>query len=127
MLFHHVFAILLLVISYITKTHRLGVVVVYLHDICDIIMEGMKCLLKLELASSWAIKVAEVVKMVAFVCLLYYWFYFRMYLFPLRLIYPGLLYSTANSVETWFPLSFTLICLLWLVFALNIYWAVVSL
>lgn len=125
MFVHHIFAILLLSISYLTKTYQMGNLVLYLHDICDVIMEGTKCLLKLELTSKWAIRAREVIKVICFGLLLFFWFYFRLYLFPLRVIYPGVLYSTANTVDTWFPLSFTLFCLLWLVFLLNSYWAMV--
>lgn len=126
MFVHHIFAILLLSISYLTKTYQMGNLVLYLHDICDVIMEGTKCLLKLELTSKWAIKAREVIKVICFGLLLFFWFYFRLYLFPLRVIFPGVLYSTTNTVDTWFPLSFTLFCLLWLVFILNSYWGMVS-
>lgn len=127
MLVHHVFAILLLAISYLTKTYRLGVLVLCLHDICDIILEGTKCMLKLELTSPWATKVRDIIKVSAFVSLLTCWFVFRLYLYPMRVIYPAVLYSTTNSVESWFPLSLALFFLLWLILVLNAYWAMVSL
>lgn len=40
--FHHIVALLLISISYLTRTYRIGILVLYLHDICDVIMESCK-------------------------------------------------------------------------------------
>ncbi|KAI2801251.1 Ceramide synthase 1, partial [Blomia tropicalis] len=119
---HHIFALLLLSISYLTKMHRIGVLVVYLFDICDIFLESIKCIIKLKLKSSKAKMVAESIKVLQFVALLYFWFRFRLYLYPIRVIYPSAICFSYNSIDQWFPLSFALFLLLWLIFFLNIYW-----
>ena len=127
MFVHHIGALLLISISYLTKTYRLGILVLYLLDICDVIMEGCKLLLKVELENKLVIKLVEGIRVVQFLSLVVFWFLFRLYYFPLRVIYPAVLYLTYNDIESWFPLGFLLFCLLWLIFALNVYWGVVRL
>lgn len=42
--FHHIVALLLISISYLTRTYRIGILVLYLHDICDV---SINCVTKL--------------------------------------------------------------------------------
>ena len=82
--FHHNVALLLLVISYITRTHRIGVLVLYLHDICDVIMETCKIAIKLKFKNKWIVQLAEVARVGGFALFVLFWFVFRLYYFPLR-------------------------------------------
>ncbi|KAI2797500.1 Ceramide synthase 1, partial [Blomia tropicalis] len=127
MFIHHIFALLLLAISYLTKMHRVAVLIVYLFDICDIIMEFGKCLLKLQLTRPIVIKMVEMFKIICFGNLIFFWFFFRLYQFPLKVIHSAAVCFTHNPIELWFPLSITLYSLLLLLFLLNLYWGLLLL
>ena len=124
--FHHIIALLLIAISYLTRTHRVGILVLYLHDVCDVIMESCKCLVKLQFKNKWLVKLSEATRVGGFALFIVFWFLYRLYYFPLRIIYPSVLYLSSNPVYSWFPLAFFLYFLLWFIFSMNLYWASVS-
>ena len=125
--FHHIIALLLISISYLTRTHRIGILVLYLHDICDVIMESCKVIIKMRFTNKWVIRLTETLRVGCFLAFVACWFVFRLYYFPLRVIYSSVLYLSSNPVGTWFPLGFLLYFLLWFIFTMNVYWATVRL
>ena len=43
MLIHHVLTMTLIIVSYATRYHKIGILVVFVHDVTDILLEFTKC------------------------------------------------------------------------------------
>lgn len=111
MFVHHVVTILLLVLSWACNFHRLGVLVLAIHDIADVPLEGAK--------------LAKYCKKQRLADLLFAiftltWIYTRCYLLPTRVIY----YTTyqALSIIPFFPAYYILNGLLCLLQVLHLAW-----
>ncbi|OQR96317.1 hypothetical protein ACHHYP_16107 [Achlya hypogyna] len=83
MMGHHVVTIALIIWSYAVGYLPIGVIVMFLHDISDIPLDFLKMVnyLKLENREGWF------VTEVSFAFTLVQWIYFRVYLFPTKLMY----------------------------------------
>lgn len=100
--------------------------VVYLHDQCDVILEGTKLLMKLSFARPLARQVVEVAKNVGWVSFMLTWFYSRLYLYPLEAIMPSAVFGNAGDGANWFPFMLLLFVFLFLILTMNVYWGFVS-
>lgn len=122
MLIHHLVTICLIVFSYVVGYHRIGILVLYCHDISDIFLEGAKIFRYVNL---------NMLSNITFVGLVASWAWSRLYLFPFRVIYSTLIEGPeVASVEMGMPTSpYWLIFNLWLstLVVLHVYWFVIIL
>jgi ceramide synthetase len=82
MIIHHFVTISLIASSYLFGYHRIGLMVLYCHNVNDIFLEGAKCF-----RSIGATKTSNV----TFVLLIVSWIYSRLYLFPFYVIRSAML------------------------------------
>ncbi|KAJ6215983.1 hypothetical protein RDWZM_010483 [Blomia tropicalis] len=120
---HHIIALMLITISYFIRTYRIGVLVLFLHDVCDIIMDGCKMLIKLRLQNPLAIKLVDIGRNCSFLLFVAFWFTFRLYYFPIVVLYAAVIFLEHNDVQEWVPFQMELFILLLVIFAMNVYWA----
>ena len=85
MMLHHIVTFTLILYSMINGELAIGLVVLFVHDVSDVVLDLMKMLnyLKMESAHGWFAVEA------AFVCNLFSWAYFRLYVFPVYVVYRG--------------------------------------
>ena len=118
---HHIVTITLIVFSLSTKCHQVGIVVIFLHDICDVFLATSKTLFYLKKQGKRTVLVLERLAEFCFACFAVTWFVARLYWFPLRVIF-----FTSVVVEqmqlTNIPYSLLFNILLYVLLAMNIYW-----
>lgn len=117
---HHIMTVALLVFSWSARYHRPALVTLFLHDSCDPILEFTKCANYLKNQSNNIVKFWERTADIGFLTFTVIWFFNRLYLFPLRVVYYSCVYVTENTIYV--PLGFYLNCLLYLLVLMNIYW-----
>ncbi|UXI22193.1 signal sequence receptor delta [Sarcoptes scabiei] len=121
MILHHLIASLSLFLSFLTKTYMVGVLVVFSHDICDVFLEGSKCLVK------FRIKFIEtnqtLLRAIGFLSFLSCWFYSRLYFFPAFILTSSLEFIREQLPYDWFIIVMILYCFLLIIFLLDFYWA----
>jgi hypothetical protein len=112
---HHIFTLTLLGLSYISGFHRIGILVLYCHNINDIFLEAAKCLKYLGFTFS---------SNVTFVFLIISWIYSRLYLFPNYVIKSAIYDSYSLVLENPSLLSVYYICNTFLIGLLfmHMYW-----
>lgn len=88
LLIHHVVAVPLLTLAYRTMPDA-GLSVLFLHEVCDISLELAKITHYLQTSKTAVTsRIISLVSEVAFFVFFVKWFIFRMYLFPVRGLYP---------------------------------------
>lgn len=117
---HHIMTVALLVFSWAARYHRPALVTLFLHDTCDPILEFTKCANYLKTQSNETIKFWERTADIGFLTFTVTWFFTRLYLFPLRVVYYSCVYVFENMIYV--PLGFYLNSLLYLLVLMNIYW-----
>ncbi|KAL7992965.1 hypothetical protein Chor_017221, partial [Crotalus horridus] len=95
MLIHHVVTLTLIVFSYIFRYHNIGILVLFLHDFSDIQLEFTKLNV-------------------------YFKFWFRLYWFPLKVLYVTC-HTSLQSVPN-IPFYFFFNGLLFILTLMNVYW-----
>jgi len=120
MFIHHIITFLLLSLSFVIKGHRVGVLVLLLHDGCDVIMEGTKCVLNFKSIGGLFGKVMDILSAIGFISFVISWFICRLYWFPLKAIYSCSEYLTKHEIKS--PFVLVLYSMLWIILAMNIYW-----
>ena len=85
MMLHHCVTVGLILGSFLNGEHAIGLVVLFVHDTSDVALDLMKMFnyLKLEDQHGWYITE------VSFVANLCTWIYFRLYVFPVHVLYYG--------------------------------------
>lgn len=117
MLTHHVVTICLIGFSYSTNLHRIGMLVLMVHDVSDIFLDFGKCFHFIK----W-----ESFATVTFVGLISSWAYYRLWLYPTRCLY-------SSAVEAYdimfvqeghepFAMYFALVGWLCILQVLHVYW-----
>lgn len=122
MLFHHVITLALINISYATRYHKIGVLVIFVHDITDILLEFTKCNVYLKDINKRFKCLHEFISNVSFVIFTISWFICRLYWFPLRILYASGVISAYKAFPQESYLYGMFNILLWLLFILDIYW-----
>ncbi|KAI1280461.1 Ceramide synthase 1 [Halotydeus destructor] len=117
---HHVITVILLVFTLSLRCHRSGLMALFLHDVCDILLEATKTLLYFKTQAGQPVKVCQTMADIGFALFSVTWFVNRLYLFPLRNIYISWSYPSDNHLDI--PFLFALTCLLYLLLAMNVYW-----
>ncbi|VUZ40460.1 unnamed protein product [Hymenolepis diminuta] len=122
-LIHHVLTIALLSFSFFAKFHRIGLMVLFLHDISDVILELGKFLIALRSNYPEYASTLEHVANFLFAIFVLSWFYLRIYLFPIKVIYGTTwgVYLTHLDREAYFFLFFN--AMLVSLYFLHIYWS----
>lgn len=117
---HHIITLSLLTLSLATKAHRVGILVLLLHDGCDVIMEATKCLLGLKTMGGLVGKLVDVLSGIGFLLFLSSWAVCRLYWFPLKAIYSCSEYFLQNQMK--FPFMLVLYSMLWIILVMDVYW-----
>jgi ceramide synthetase len=124
LLYHHVVAVLLIFFTFSTRAHQAATITFFLHDFCDIWLEGTKCVLYFKDQGDKTYQLFEHMANVGFVVFSITWFWTRLYTFPLRLLWICTTQLTTLGLQV--PLMFMLNCLLYMLLGMNIYWFSVS-
>ncbi|XP_031564644.1 ceramide synthase 1-like [Actinia tenebrosa] len=120
MILHHILANSLIIFSFAMRYHNIGIIVLYLHDISDIFLESTKIFLCFKSAPGRQQTFAGYLVNVGFLSFAFSWFYCRLYQYPHKV-----LYSTghfARHILPDAPFYFFFNGLLWMLFAMNIWW-----
>jgi len=91
LLIHHIITISLLYFSMMVGYWKFGVLVLYTHDLCDVFLQIPKIYLLLDNAGHFGPpeQINSMFEVAVFVPLPVSWVYFRLYLYPLKVIYPA--------------------------------------
>uniref|UniRef100_A0A5K3FL78 TLC domain-containing protein n=1 Tax=Mesocestoides corti TaxID=53468 RepID=A0A5K3FL78_MESCO len=123
MLMHHLVTIMLVYVSYIARYYYHGCIVFFLHDISDAILETGKVCVYINNRGGKKRKWGEYCTNVAFFLFTVTWFYFRIYLYPTRLLHASnwCAYIVRN---TWYPRLYLFFnFLLWSLYVMQIIWS----
>ena len=82
MFVHHLTTIALILFSYLSYNHRIGMVILFLHDISDVITDFTQFLNHARIEGKDFLYAGEC----SFLCLITTWFYTRLVILPLRVI-----------------------------------------
>uniref|UniRef100_A0A0R3X6R7 TLC domain-containing protein n=1 Tax=Hydatigena taeniaeformis TaxID=6205 RepID=A0A0R3X6R7_HYDTA len=123
LLIHHVLTIALLSFSFFAKFHRVGLLVLFLHDISDVILELGKFFIAVRSKYPEYANILEHIANCLFAAFVLSWFYLRIYLFPTKVIYGTTwgVYLTHLDREAYFFLFFN--TMLTTLYLLHIYWS----
>ncbi|KAM0686145.1 Ceramide synthase 4 [Conglomerata obtusa] len=111
MIVHHIITLLLLFFSYYTNLLRYGIIIMFIHDVADPLMECAKIFLYLRYQKS-----AD-----ALFCAFAFVFIFtRCIIYPLSVVFPGIYYGYKFGLTTYFILQ---ICALVMLLLLNVIWS----
>ncbi|CAF0791647.1 unnamed protein product [Rotaria sordida] len=123
MLLHHVLTMALISVSYATRYHKVGLLVLFVHDITDIWLELAKSLHYMSTRKGgrqcpqW-----ENAANVVFVIFILTWFLFRLYWYPLRVLYSTGVVTAYRVYDRGCGLYGFFNLLLLILLGLNIYW-----
>lgn len=121
MLLHHCLTISLIVFSLALRYHRIGLVVLFLHDIADVCLEFTKvskCFQEIEGKKS---SIFGTFTAAGFLVFASAWIGCRLYWYPILVLYStGVV---ARSVLPDAPFYFFFNGMLWMLFVMNIWWA----
>ncbi|XP_072560409.1 ceramide synthase 1-like [Paramormyrops kingsleyae] len=120
MLAHHLITLALIAFSYAFRYHNVGVLVLFLHDISDVQLELTKLNVYFKSRGGGRHLINEVVSNLGCVSFSFSWFWFRLYWFPLKVLYATCI-TSLEAVPN-IPLYFFFNFLLFLLLLMNIYW-----
>ncbi|KAL4658881.1 ceramide synthase 1-like isoform X1 [Arapaima gigas] len=120
MIVHHVITLTLITLSYAFRYHNIGVLVLFLHDLSDILLEFTKLNVYFKSRGGSYHLLNDMVSTVGFISFSITWFWFRLYWFPLKVLYASII----SSVQTvpGIPFYFFFNSLLFALLLMNIYW-----
>ncbi|XP_028857039.1 ceramide synthase 1 [Denticeps clupeoides] len=120
MLVHHVITLALITFSYAFRYHNIGILVLFLHDINDIQLEFTKLNIYFKTRGGRDHMINEILSHVGTVCFAATWFLFRLYWFPLKVLYASCITSLqyVPNIPFYFFFNFLLFALL----LMNVYW-----
>ena len=142
MMLHHVLTIALISLSYVSRSvfespetsnvfafryHKIGLLVLFMHDVTDIFMEITKLMRYLTVRKGGRVSPFwDYASQAGFATFTVSWFLFRLYWFPLKVLYSAgvaLVYRLSEKDSCRYTL-FNI--LLWILLILNLYWLFVS-
>jgi ceramide synthetase len=120
MMVHHGVTLSLLIISYTLRCHKLGMLVMMLHDVTDIFLDLGKMFQYMKVNNQGEVnKIMDISAYTCFVGLLVSWVVCRLYWYPLKVLFWGLR-APRDVVDIWVVaignLAFVTL------FFMNIYW-----
>ncbi|XP_017558087.1 ceramide synthase 1 [Pygocentrus nattereri] len=120
MLFHHVITLALITFSYAFRYHNIGILVLFLHDINDIQLEFTKLNVYFKNRGGSYYLLNDILSNMGSVSFSITWFWFRLYWFPLKVLYASCI-TSLQSVPN-IPFYFFFNTLLFALLVMNIYW-----
>uniref|UniRef100_A0A8C2YKJ6 Ceramide synthase 1 n=1 Tax=Chinchilla lanigera TaxID=34839 RepID=A0A8C2YKJ6_CHILA len=120
MLTHHVVTLALIVCSYAFRYHNVGILVLFLHDLNDVQLEFTKLNTYFRAAGGAHRRLHGLLADLGCLCFCVSWFWFRLYWFPLKVLYATLHTSLISVPDI--PFYFFFNTLLLLLTAMNLYW-----
>ncbi|XP_058256430.1 ceramide synthase 1 isoform X2 [Hemibagrus wyckioides] len=120
MLLHHFITLALIAFSYAFRFHNIGILVLFLHDINDILLEFTKLNVYFKIRGGKFYMINDVLSNMGFVGFGITWFCFRLYWFPLKVLYAS--YITSLQSVPNIPFYFFFNTLLFALLLMNIYW-----
>ncbi|KRX16502.1 Transmembrane 9 superfamily member 3 [Trichinella nelsoni] len=121
MVFHHFLAITLLSFSWAARYDQVGILVLFLHDVSDVFLECAKIFKYLKFRDNTHYSFCEFLSNASFVIFTASWFIFRLYWFPLKVLYTSFYGSVFLGPDD-LPFIPVFNFMLWLLFFINIYW-----
>uniref|UniRef100_UPI00358E3600 ceramide synthase 1-like n=1 Tax=Myxine glutinosa TaxID=7769 RepID=UPI00358E3600 len=120
MLLHHAVTVLLVSFSYAFRYHNVGIIVFFLHDITDILLEFSKINIYLKQHGGQYQHIYKLLADVSSAGFGVTWFLFRLYWFPLKVLYA----TSVSSLKSHpvIPFYFFFNILLLAITAMNLYW-----
>ncbi|KAL3316034.1 Ceramide synthase 1 [Cichlidogyrus casuarinus] len=120
---HHVITIALLSFSMFAKFHRIGTLVLFMHDINDVFLEFGKANVYIKFRNNKYHAWHDSVGGLSYVAFVLSWIVTRLYWFPMKVLYiTGWgVYISHIGREGFFFLEFNI--MLWLLFIMHIYWS----
>ncbi|XP_009993370.1 PREDICTED: ceramide synthase 1 [Chaetura pelagica] len=121
MLLHHVVTLTLISFSYAFRYHNVGILVLFLHDGSDVQLEFTKLNVYFKHRGGVYHRLNDVISNIGCLTLMnIYWFWFRLYWFPLKVLYATC-HSSLQAVPN-IPFYFFFNALLLVLTLMNIYW-----
>ena len=127
MIIHHVLTMTLILFSYATRYHKIGLNVLFVHDITDILLEFTKLNVYLKKRNGKFFPMHEHVSNIGFALFTFAWYLFRLYWFPLKVLYSSGVVAVHTAFHRGAGLYTFFNGLLWLLLCLDVYWFYVSL
>jgi len=107
----------------ITEYHKIGVLVIWLHDVTDIALESTKCNVYFKNRGGQFYKFHDIYATVGFIVFAICWYVFRLYWLPLKVLHStgyGSMYH--HQTHKLVPFYFFFNGMLWALQLLNIWW-----
>ncbi|KAM3940035.1 ceramide synthase 1 [Leptodactylus fuscus] len=120
MILHHVVSFTLISFSYAFRYHNIGIVVLFLHDFNDILLEFTKLNIYFKTRGGAYHKINAIITDIGSVLFSVSWFWFRLYWFPIKVLYVTCCSSLESNPNI--PFYFFFNVLLFLLTLMNIYW-----
>ncbi|XP_057564454.1 ceramide synthase 1 isoform X3 [Hippopotamus amphibius kiboko] len=120
MLIHHVVTLVLIVSSYAFRYHKVGILVLFLHDISDVQLEFTKLNVYFKTRGGSHYRLHAVAADLGCLSFSLSWFWFRLYWFPLKVLYATSHCSLRAAPDI--PFYFFFNALLLLLTLMNLYW-----
>ncbi|XP_054837527.1 ceramide synthase 1 [Eublepharis macularius] len=120
MLIHHVVTFVLIALSYVFRYHNVGILVLFLHDINDVQLEFTKLNVYFKYRGGVYHSLNDFISTIGCISFSVSWFWFRLYWFPLKVLYATC-HSSLRSVPN-IPFYFFFNALLFVLTLMNLYW-----
>jgi len=121
MLVHHFLTLMLIGFSFAFRCHAVGALVLLLHDISDVALEFTKINVYLKYRGGQYRPINDALSTVGFGIFALSWFVFRLYWFPLKVLYVTL-YGAAHMLPVSIPFIPMFNVMLWILLGMNTYW-----
>ena len=143
MLFHHILTMVLIIVSFATRYnlkfnfnsfhcfisffltfryHKIGILVVFLHDVTDILLEFTKCHVYVKKRNGQFYAYNEHISNIGFVGFTISWFVFRLYWYPMKVLYSSGVVAAHRAYIRGAGLYAFFNLLLWFLLFLDLYW-----
>jgi len=121
MLMHHFLTLTLIGFSYAARRHAIGALVLLLHDISDVALEFTKLNFYMKYRGGRYRASHDALSNFGFAVFALSWFVFRLYWFPLKVLYAAL-YGAAHLLPVSIPFIPIFNVMLWILLGMNTYW-----
>ena len=120
LMLHHVVTLILISFSYAARYHNVGIIVFFIHDICDIFLEIAKCGRYLLVLGGKEHKLPHIISLIAFVIFSSLWVWLRLYWYQTKVLMGSAVASMQLDMSGEFYLMLN--GLLLVLYGLNSYW-----
>ncbi|CAF0919255.1 unnamed protein product [Brachionus calyciflorus] len=126
MLIHHFVTVTLIVGSYGMRFHRFGLLVLFCHDVNDLLLEFTKCNVYMKNRNGKFYGLHETISFIGFATFTVTWYMFRLYWFPLKILYASSVITCHRAYQLAYKNGAKFYALfnglLFTLFLLNVYW-----